>query len=307
MEIKTTGKSRDSKAAGVVPPPDSARHGRRKATNKLGKSQIAGRRVLSALKVLGKFGAFVLMIACIFSLFFYAYTSDKFNLRTTTFYGCKETSTKHLNSIIQRDFPANILRIDLRRLKERLERETWVRQVEIRRVLPSELIIYVWERTPSVILEFGGDLMLADSDGIMLCRYHPKYGQLDVPVFKGVVGETEEEYRLHQEENTARIRQGLLMLAEIEAGSPQQTRRISEVDISDRENLTILLVDDTAEVILGEKDYRQRFRKLLEGWKKYQELKQQYTEFESIDLRFEGDIIYRPRRASAGNKEKTQG
>ena len=95
------------------------------------------------------------------------------------------------------------------------------------------------------------------------------------------------------------------MLSEIESGSPQETRKISEVDISDRENLKILLVDDTAEVYLGEKDYLKRFRKLMDNMKQYQELKNQYTEIEFIDLRFDDNIIYRPRRASAEHKART--
>ncbi len=307
MEIKTTPKPKESAAARIVPPPDTARHSHKKATNKLGKGHIAGRRVVAALKVIGKLGAFVLMLGFMLSVFIFAYTSDKFNLHTVTFYGCKETSPKQLNLIIRQNFPANILRINLRQLKDRLESEPWIKRVEIRRVLPSNLIIYLQERTPSVILEFHGELMLADNDGIMLDRYEPRYGQLDVPVFKGVLGEDAQEYRLYQEENTARIRQGLQMLSEIESGWPQQTRKISEVDISDRENLTVLLVDDSAEVFLGEKDYLKRFRALMENMKQYQELKDQYSEIESIDLRYDGNIIYRPRRASAGNKTKTQG
>ena len=132
---------------------------------------------------------------------------------TLRFTAARSSNQKELEGIIRQDFPANILRIDLQKLKERLEKETWAKQVEIRRVLPSDLIIYVQERTPSVILELHGELMIADSDGIMLGRYDPRFGKLDVPVFKGVLGEDAENYRLYQEENAARIRQGLAMLS----------------------------------------------------------------------------------------------
>ena len=305
MEIKTGSRSRETDTrARIVPPPDTARHARKKATNKLGTGHIAGRRILAALKTLGKLGAFVLMIVFMLSVFVFAYTSDKFNVRTITFYGCKELKPSQLESIVRQNFPANILRINLDQLKTRLEKVPWVKRVEIRRVLPSELIIYIQERTPSAIVEFRSELMLADSDGIMLDRYDSRHGKLDVPVFKGVLGEDAESYRLYQEENTARIRQGLQMLSEIESGSPQETREISEVDISDRENLKVLLVDDTAEVYLGEKDYLKRFRSLMENMRQYQELKNQYSEIESIDLRYDGNIIYRPRR-SAEHKSKT--
>ena len=305
MEIKTGNKSREEINARIVLPADTGRRQHKKATNKLGTGHVAGRRLVAALKTLGKLGAFLLMLSFMLSVFVYAYTSDKFNLHRIAFYGCKEVDPKRLESIVRQNFPANILRINLGGLQARLEQVPWVKSVAIRRVLPSDLIIYIQERTPSVIVEFSSELMLADRDGIMLDRYDPKYGKLDVPVFKGVLGEDAESYRLYQEENSARIRQGLQMLSEIESGSPQETRKISEVDISDRENLKILLVDDTAEVYLGEKDYWKRFRSLMDNMQQYQELKDKYSEIESIDLRFEGNIIYHPRHASAERKSKT--
>jgi cell division protein FtsQ len=305
MEIKTTQRPRETANPRIVPSTESSRHSHRKATNKLGKGHIAGRRFVAALKMLGKLGAFLLLVAFLLSIFLYAYTSDRFNLRTVTVHGCKAVNPKSLESVVRRNVPSNILRINLRQLKARLEKEPWVLSVEIRRILPSDLIVDVQERIPAAIVEFGNDLMLADQDGIMLDQYDTKYGRLDVPVFKGVKGKDIEDYRLYQVENSARIRQGLRMLSEIEAGSPEESRKISEVDISNPDNLKVLLVDETAEVFLGEKDYLKRFRALMENMKKYEELKNQYTEIESIDLRMDGNIIYRPRRASAGTKTKT--
>jgi cell division protein FtsQ len=304
MEIKTN-RSREGQSARIVPPPDRARH-RRKATQKLGKGHIAGRRFVSALKILGKLGAFLLMAVFMLSVFVYAYTSEKFNLRNVRLYGCKELDPKQLEEIVRRDFPTNILRIDLRQLNNRLGKETWVKRVEIRRVLPSDLILYVQERTPSVILEMQGELMIADNDGTMLGRYDPRFGKLDVPVFKGILGDDAESYRLYQEENAARIHQALIMLSEIESGSQEYARKISEVDISDPHNLKIMLVDDTTEVYLGEKDYLKRFRTLMSNLNEYRKLKAQYNEFASIDLRFDGQIVYRPRRADTESlKNKT--
>jgi cell division protein FtsQ len=291
MEIKTT-RSRETLNTRAVPPPDNGHPARRKPGRKLGKNQVAGRRFVSALKILGKVGAFLLILAFMLSVFVYAYTSEKFNLRNVTFYGCKELNPKELEEIIRQDFPANILRIDLERLKSRLEKETWTKRVEIRRVLPSDLIIYVEERTPSVILELQGELMVTDRDGAMLGQYDPRFGKLDVPIFKGILGDDIESYRLYQRENASRIRQGLLMLADIESALPRATQKISEVDISEPENLKILLVDDTAEVYLGEKDYLKRFRVLMNNLGEYQKLKDQYTDFVSIDLRFENKIVY---------------
>jgi hypothetical protein len=69
--------------------------------------------------------------------------------------------------------------------------------------------------------------------------------------------------------------------------------------MSDRENLKIMLVDDTVEVYLGGKDYLKRFRTLMDRMGTYQELKSQNNDIASIDLRFENQIWYRLRGASA--------
>jgi hypothetical protein len=118
-------------------------------------------------------------------------------------------------------------------------------------------------------------------------------------VFKGVLGDDAEDYKLYLEENATRIHQGLIMVSQIEEGMPHATQKISEVDISDPENLKVLLVDDTAEVYLGEKDYLKRFRTLMDNLGEYQKLKSQYTEFASIDVRFENKIVYLPRNDGA--------
>ena len=302
MEFKAK-RTKENRNAGSVPPPDRSRR-RKKAHQKVGKGPIAGKRYASLFRTLGKLGSFLLLVSFISAIFFYAYTSEKFNLGNVRFYGCKEVDTVHLENIIRTDFPANILRIDLKELKSRLEKETWVKRVEIRRVLPSGLLIYVHERIPSVILEMKNELMVADQDGILLGQYAPKFGKLDVPVFRGILGEDAKSYRLYQDTNSERIRRGLSMLSEIEAGLPQSTKRISEVDISDPKNLKIMLVDDTAEVYLGGKDYLERFTTFMKNQDKYETLKSQYKEIASVDLRYEDQIVYRPRYAEDGKKVK---
>jgi cell division septal protein FtsQ len=297
MEIKTN-QSREVESPGIIPPPDKATR-RKKGTQKPVNSPIAGRRFISALKALGKLCAFLLTVLFVLSIFIYAFTSDKFSLREIEFNGCKELNPKQLEEIIRHDFQANTLRIDLHQLKKRLETESWAKQVEIRRVLPSKLIIYVKERIPVVILEMHGELMVADEDGMMLGRYEPRFGKLDVPVVRGVMGENMEGYRLYQDENAARIRKALAMLSEIERELPQDAKKISEVDVSDRENLKIMLVDDTVEVYLGDKDYLKGFRTLMKHMGTYRELKEQKNDIAVIDLRLENKILYQPRSASA--------
>jgi hypothetical protein len=66
----------------------------------------------------------------------------------------------------------------------------------------------------------------------MLGRYDP-VGKLDVPVFKGVMGDDAEATSCIRA--MVQDRQGLVMLSEIESGLPHSTKKDFEVDISDPE------------------------------------------------------------------------
>ena len=298
MEIRTN-KTRDSRNTRIVPPPDKARP-RKKASQKPSNGAFSGRRIVATLKVMGKLCILLLAGAITISVFIYAYNANTFNLVHIRIKGCKELNPARLEEIIRGKFSANILRLDLHEIKAQLEQETWIQQAEVRRLLPSDLIVYVQERTPSVILEMHGELMVADKAGILLGHYEQKFGKLDVPVLKGLLGDDAETYVLYQDENTARIHRALAMLSEIEAGLPQYTKMISEVDISDPKNIKIMLVDGTPEIYLGEKDYLKRFRKFV----KYSELKDQYAEIKSIDLRFDHLIKYEPVKPVGGSLQK---
>jgi hypothetical protein len=140
--------------------------------------------------------------------------------------------------------------------------------------------------------------MLADNEGSLLDAYDPQYGKLNVPVLKGFVGKDAAGYQLNFQENAARIRQALDMLSEIGSGSAEYVSKISEVDISDPNNLKIFLVDDSAEVYLGEKDYLKRFQNLIDNLNVYYEkVKSQNNDIAwVVDLRHVGKIVYSPRR-----------
>ena len=304
MEISTSQNLTASESARAAPIPEKTRSLRRKTTQKPGGITGAFRRLAAVLPILGKFTFLALLTLLLVSLVKHSLTSERFKVQNINFVGCKHSSADALERVVRESVPSNILQIDLKQLRSRLEEEPWIAQAEIRRILPSRLIIYVGERTPSVLLEVQGELMLADKNGILLSRYEQKYGKLDVPVFKGLVGHNVQEYRMNQAENSARVGLGMRMLEELDYGSPAFTRNISEVDLADKGNVKILLVDDGAEVSLGDRDFLKRFRTLISNMAQYQDLKSQYNEIVSIDLRFEGRIIYRPRPGSGLQPEE---
>jgi cell division protein FtsQ len=293
MEIRINNQKETKNSKAAAPQAEQPKRARKKAVQKIGKAPIASRRLRSAAKITVKLFIVLLITVFFVSIFVYAFTSERFQVHSIVFQGYKHAKPKQLESMIRRNFPANIFKIDMGQLKTRLEKDPWIRKVEIRRILSSsDLVIYIQERVPSTILEISGDLMLADRDGTLLDAYDPQYGKLDSPVLKGFLGKDAAGYRKNANANAARMQQALNMLSEIESGSPDYVGKISEVDISDPDNLKVLLVDDSAEIYLGEKDFLKRFQKLMDNLNTYQDLKNQNNDIASVDLRLTGKIVY---------------
>ncbi len=287
----------------VAPAPEKSMYLRKKVTPHMRKSYHFSRVFIRMTKLTVQAGLCVTTAGLLAWMVIHAYSSAEFTLKAITFHGCRHLDCAAVEAALQKELPRNILKIDLLQLRERIEREKWVKWAEIRRILPSELAIYVQERLPVAILELRGELMVADEDGILLDRYDPRYGKLDVPVFRGLVGGSPAGYGRYQEENAERVRLGLRMLADLASGSADYTRDISEVDLSDMSNIRIMLVDDTAEIQIGDRDFLKRFNKLMANRQEYRELKGQYGDFASVDLRFEGQIAYKRKNAEGATAE----
>jgi len=298
MEIKTGTNSREAESPEAAIPPDRP-VARKKTNQKLPRNRHLVARILAVFKWTAVTVAVILLAAAVLYAYRYVRTTEMLALHHITVDGCRHLKPGKLEALIRQEFPRNILRLDLDQLRTRLEREPWIRSVEMRRMLPATLQIRILERTPSVIAEIGGELALLDSEGIFLDRYNPSYGKFDVPIFRGLQGDTAEAYAALQQENTARVRLGVQILTELESGSAEYTRALSEVDLSDPGNVRVLLVDDTAEISVGDRDFLKRFQDFLA---QYPKAKAQYGEMISVDLRFYPQIVYRPRR-SAGSQD----
>lgn len=299
MEIRTTKKPREAEETGSVPPPDKARYLRRQAPQKLRRAYRLSRILVTGLKVTARVAVVLCAAGLLGATVFSAFTSSRFNLAAVTVRGNHHVDPGEIEHIVRTSFPVNLLRIDLSRLRDRIEQVNWVRRVEVRRVLPAQLIVEIDERQPAAILEIRGDLMIADNDGVLLDRYDEKYGKIDMPVFRGLFGDSAEEYRRRKDENSERVRAGFRLLADLESGSEGFAGRISEIDLSDPQNLRVLLIDDTAEIEIGGRDFLKRFRSFMNSMSKYQAVKEQYGEIASVDLRYDGQILYRPRKSEA--------
>ncbi len=294
MEIRTRRNERIAQEAAPAQVPDRSRYLRRKPAQKVRRSRLTVRALLRGMRLMARAAAAGAVIAGTVMVIVYAFSSERFSLKEVNVIGCQRSDAAKLEAVVRREFSGHLLRIGLRDVRDRIERETWVRHADVRRVLPSALEIHISERTPAVIFELNGELMVADHDAVLLDRYSPGYGKLDVPVIRGLTENDLSPSQALAGENGARLKLGIKLLEELEAGSPALARNISEVDLSDLTNAKVLLVDDTVEIFLGDRDFLKRFGIFMANLPQYRELKSQYHEIASVDMRYEGQIIYRP-------------
>ncbi len=179
----------------------------------------------------------------------------------------------------------NILAADLETWRSRLLESPWIADASFRRALPSTLEVLVRERTPIAIGRKGGRLYLVDERGAAIDSYGPQYANLDLPIVDGfATGRPDEAADAARGATAARL---IMELRQ----KPELAERLSQVDVSDVHNVTILLNDDPAELRVGEEHFLERVESYLSL---SSALHERVPEIDYVDLRFDGRVYVRP-------------
>jgi len=178
----------------------------------------------------------------------------------------------------------NLASVDLEPWRARLLSSPWVRDVALRRVLPSTVEVTVTERSPALVGRFAGTLMLVDPEGVLLERFGPGHASLDLPVVDGLDVVTIEP--------GAQAGAPRMQLVGRVLGSLQQeiaiSNRISQIDVTDLHNVHVTLTDDDVVLYVGDTHFVERVRTYLQL---SDAMRSSIAEIRYVDLRF-GDRIY---------------
>jgi len=197
----------------------------------------------------------------------------------------------------------SVLRVPLAKRRRALEEIPWVEQVSVERILPNRIRVELVERTPVAFLRLGTELAMVDAYGVILER--PLAGEFRFPV---VAGMTEVMPREAREQ---RMRLYLQFLKEIELIRPGAAEHVSEVDLSDGEDLRAMLagipqlgvVGAGAEgpvlVHFGDGDFVNKFRLFVENIGQW---RSSVGRVESVDLRFARQVVVNPEAKTTAAK-----
>ncbi len=171
--------------------------------------------------------------------------------------------------------------------RSRLLASPWIRDAALRRSLPSTVEIVVSERQPIGVGRINGEMYLVDERGIIIDQYGPQYSDLDLPIIDGLSASSTEDGTMTDE---SRAELAARVIAALRA-KPQVAKRLSQIDVSDVHNASVILSGDAAVIHIGEDQFLQRLESYLDL---AQALHERVADIDYVDLRFDDRIYVRP-------------
>jgi hypothetical protein len=187
-----------------------------------------------------------------------AVSASFFKVKAVDVAGATRASREEIRAAVLRLSNAGVWQADLEVIAKELKELPWVRDAVVTRVLPSGLRVRVTEREPRIIARTGGGrLVWVDDDAVQLGTATP--GDEDFFVRGLEEGGGEQARR----DNRARVEAALALKGDWDKSG--LSKRVSEIDVSDLEDVRVHLAGDDAgvQVVLGGQDYVKRFRNAL--------------------------------------------
>jgi hypothetical protein len=188
-----------------------------------------------------------------------AVSASFFKVKSVDVAGATRASREEIRAAVLRLSNAGVWQADLEVITKELKELPWVRDAVVTRVLPSGLRVRVTEREPRIIARTGGGrLVWVDDDAVQLGAATP--GDEDFFV-RGLEEGSGEQARRN---NRARVEAALALKGDWDKSG--LSKRVSEIDLSDLEDVRVHLAGDDAgvQVVLGGHDYVKRFRAAVE-------------------------------------------
>jgi cell division protein FtsQ len=171
--------------------------------------------------------------------------------------------------------------------RARLLASPWVRDAALRRSLPSTVDVVISERTPVGIGRINSEMYLVDDRGVVIDQYGPQYTDLDLPIVDGLAAAPNDSPTMT---DLARAELAARLIAAVKA-KPAVARRLSQIDVTDVHNATVILSGDPAVIHLGEDHFLQRLESYLQL---AAALRERVADIDYVDVRFEDRIYVRP-------------
>jgi cell division protein FtsQ len=201
--------------------------------------------------------------------------------------GLGDVTRSQIMEVMGEDIGRNIFFIPLDQRQKQLEQIPWVESASVMRFVPNRIKIEIQERTPVAFARIGSKIQLIDARGTLMELPVGSKKKFSFPVILGMnAGEP-------QSTRAPRMKTYNQLISELDSEGAHYSQNLSEVDLSDSDDVKVLANDAGGEVLvhLGSSDFLSRFKIYISH---AQEWRQQFTRLDSVDLRYEHQIVVNP-------------
>src|SRR5436190_2799944 len=222
------------------------------------------------------------------ALYHYGEHSWRFRLQSSDdidMSGLGNVTRAQVMEVMGADIGRNVFYIPLDQRQKQLEQIPWVESASVMRFAPDRIKISIHERTPVAFARVGSKIMLVDAGGALMDLSTRR--KFSFPVIVGMnAGEP-------LSTRAPRMRIYNTLVSELDSGGTNYSHELSEVDLSDPEDVKVLTNDPDGEVLvhLGSSNYLDRFKIYVAHLREW---RQQFEKLESVDLRYDRQIIVNP-------------
>ncbi len=220
--------------------------------------------------------------------------------------GVHNASRAHVMEVAAADIGRNIFFIPLDERKRQLEQLPWVEQATVMRLLPNRIAVTIQERTPVAFAQIGSHVSLIDANGVVMGMPADRKTKYSFPVIRGIA-ETEP-----LSSRAAAMKIYNRLVSELGGGETDganagtnYVRQLSEVDLADPEDVKVTANDPggTMVVHLGSTDFLPHYKLYVAH---IAEWRQQFPNLQSVDLRYEGQVVVNPDRPTAAPRPQAK-
>src|SRR6202522_711007 len=200
--------------------------------------------------------------------------------------GNSQVTRPELLSVFGSDLGRNIFFIPLGARRSSLEQLPWVEHATVMRLLPDQLRVGIVERTPVAFVRHGNTIGLVDAHGVLLqlppAAMAAKH--YSFPVVTGISANDPLSVR------AARMHLFQQFVNDLDSGGSKVSTQLSEVDLSDPEDVWALLPAQGSDIQVhfGDSDFLARYRSYQQH---LPEWRQQYPHLASVDMRYENQVV----------------